>query len=134
MEKKENRFQIVSAIAVVVLLYLFLEGFGITCPIKFLTGISCAGCGMSRAWMAVFHLNFAQAFYFHPLFFTPPVILLVILLKKRIKPVLYKGFIFTMIALYVIVYLYRMIWGDHQVVVFEPAKGCMVLLIQKILS
>lgn len=39
-----------------------------------------------------------------------------------------------MIALYVIVYLYRMIWGDHQVVVFEPAKGCMVLLIQKILS
>ena len=128
MEKKENRFQIISAIAAVVLLYLVLEGFGITCPIKFLTGISCAGCGMSRAWMAVFHLDFA------PLFFMPPVILLVILLKKRIKPVFYKGFIFTMIALYVIVYLYRMIWGDHQVVVFEPAKGCMVLLIQKILS
>ena len=127
MEKKENRFQIISAIAAVVLLYLVLEGFGITCPIKFLTGISCAGCGMSRAWMAVFHLDFARACYFHPLFF-------VILLKKRIKPVFYKGFIFTMIALYVIVYLYRMIWGDHQVVVFEPAKGCMVLLIQKILS
>lgn len=49
MEKKENRVHIVSAIAVVVLLYLVLEGFGITCPIKFLTGISCAGCGMSRA-------------------------------------------------------------------------------------
>ena len=78
--------------------------------------------------------SMARAFYFHPLFFTPPVILLVILLKKRIKPAFYKGFIFTMIALYVIVYLYRMIWGDHQVVVFEPAKGCMVLLIQKILS
>lgn len=118
MEKKEKRFQIILAIAVVVLLYLVLEGFGITCPIKFLTGISCAGCGMSRAWMAVFHLDFARAFYFHPLFFTPPVILLVILLKKRIKPAFYKGFIFTMIALYVIVYLYRMIWGDHQVVVF----------------
>ena len=116
MEKKENRFQIISAIAAVVLLYLVLEGFGITCPIKFLTGISCAGCGMSRAWIAVFHLDFARA------------------LKKRIKPVFYKGFIFTMIALYVIVYLYRMIWGDHQVVVFEPAKGCMVLLVQKILS
>ena len=99
MEKKENRFQIISAIAAVVLLYLVLEGFGITCPIKFLTGISCAGCGMSRAWIAVFHLDFARAFYFHPLFFTPPVILLVILLKKRIKPVFYKGFIFTMIAL-----------------------------------
>ena len=69
MEKKEKRFQIILAIAVVVLLYLFLEGFGITCPIKFLTGISCAGCGMSRAWIAVFHLDFARAFYFHPLFF-----------------------------------------------------------------
>ena len=87
MEKKENRFQIISAIAAVVLLYLVLEGFGITCPIKFLTGISCAGCGMSRAWMAVFHLDFARAFYFHPLFFTPPVILLVIFLTKRIIPV-----------------------------------------------
>ena len=114
MEKKENRFQIISAIAAVVLLYLVLEGFGITCPIKFLTGISCAGCGMSRAWMAVFHLDFARAFYFHPLFFTPPVILLVILLKKRIKPVFYKGFIFTMIALYVIVYLYRMIRSEER--------------------
>lgn len=65
MEKKENRVHIVSAIAVVVLLYLILEGFGITCPIKFLTGISCAGCGMSRAWIAVFYLDFARAFYFH---------------------------------------------------------------------
>ena len=65
MEKKENRVHIVSAIAVVVLLYLILEGFGITCPIKFLTGISCAGCGMSRAWRAVFYLDFARAFYFH---------------------------------------------------------------------
>lgn len=65
MEKKENRVHIVSAIAVVVLLYLILEGFGITCPIKFLTGISCAGCGMSRAWIAVFYLYFARAFYFH---------------------------------------------------------------------
>lgn len=65
MEKKENRVHIVSAIAVVVLLYLVLEGFGITCPIKFLTGISCAGCGMSRAWIAVFHLDLARAFYFH---------------------------------------------------------------------
>ena len=44
MEKKENRFQIISAIAAVVLLYLVLEGFGITCPIKFLTGISSGFC------------------------------------------------------------------------------------------
>ena len=95
MEKKENRVHIVSAIAVVVLLYLVLEGFGITCPIKFLTGISCAGCGMSRAWIAVFHLDLARAFYFHPLFFTPPVILLVILLKKRIKPAFYKGLVYN---------------------------------------
>lgn len=81
MEKKENRFQIISAIAAVVLLYLVLEGFGITCPIKFLTGISCAGCGMSRAWMAVFHLDLHGHFIFI-LIFTPPVILLVILLKS----------------------------------------------------
>ena len=48
---KEKRGMI-SAIAAVVILYIVLECFGITCPIKFITGVSCAGCGMSRAWLA----------------------------------------------------------------------------------
>ncbi|WP_373689128.1 DUF2752 domain-containing protein [Clostridium sp. YIM B02551] len=53
----------------VTLLYAILRVVGIGCPIKFLTGISCAGCGMTRAWIRVIHLDFKGAFYYHPLFF-----------------------------------------------------------------
>ena len=38
----------IQALAGIVLFYVVLEGLGVTCPIRFLTGVSCAGCGMSR--------------------------------------------------------------------------------------
>ena len=50
MKKRQN----ISALFTIAVFYLILESvFGITCPILFLTGISCAGCGMSRAWFCV---------------------------------------------------------------------------------
>lgn len=134
MKYRKGKCSVASAIAVIVVLYLFLEGIGITCPIKFLTGISCAGCGMSRAWMAALKLDFSTAFYYHPLFLTPPLVLIVFLLKNRIKPQFYKGFMFTIIVLYVMVYLYRLIWGDHEIVAFRPTEGIVVRLIEKIIS
>lgn len=66
---KEKR-GMVSAIAAVVILYIVLECFGITCPIKFITGVSCAGCGMSRAWLACLRLVLKRHFIIiHCLFF-----------------------------------------------------------------
>ena len=50
-----------TAIISIVILYMFLENIGITCPIKFITGISCAGCGMSRAWLALLHFDLKKA-------------------------------------------------------------------------
>ena len=38
-----------GAVLAVVLLYGGMEALGVTCPIRFFTGVSCAGCGMSRA-------------------------------------------------------------------------------------
>ena len=47
-----KRKELICAVTAVVVLYMAMESIGITCPIKFITGISCAGCGMSRAWLA----------------------------------------------------------------------------------
>lgn len=59
------------------LLFLLLVFFWVTfvgfCPIKKLTGIPCPGCGMTRAWICVFHLDIAGAFRYHPMFWTLPV-------------------------------------------------------------
>ena len=60
-----------SALAGIVLFYVLLESLGVTCPIRFLTGISCAGCGMSRAWLSLLRLDLAGALYYHPLFWLP---------------------------------------------------------------
>ncbi len=57
-----------GAILGIALFYLLLESLGITCPIKFCTGISCAGCGMSRAWLALLRGDLGAAVSFHPLF------------------------------------------------------------------
>lgn len=41
------------------------------CPLLHLTGIPCAGCGMTRALFAFFHGNIVAAFRCHPLFVLP---------------------------------------------------------------
>ena len=116
---KEKRGMI-SAIVAVVILYIFLDCFGITCPIKFITGVSCAGCGMSRAWLACLRFDFKKAFYYHPLFIFPPCMVCVFLMRNKINAVIYKVFTGFVLLLFCAVYLYRMIAGNNDIVVFEP--------------
>ena len=59
---------------------------------------------------------------YHPLFFLPPVVVIVMLLKSKINIKFYKIFMFTIAGAFVIVYLYRMFIGDGNVVVFEPEQ------------
>ena len=58
--RKNERKELICAVTAVVVLYMAMESIGITCPIKFITGISCAGCGMSRAWLAFLQLDMAK--------------------------------------------------------------------------
>ena len=58
-------------IAVISILYVI---FGFTCPFRILFGISCPGCGMSRAINALLHFKIYEAIRFHPLIFLLPVI------------------------------------------------------------
>ena len=37
------------------------------CPFKFITGIPCPACGMTRACLAVTHGDFRSSFHYHPL-------------------------------------------------------------------
>ena len=122
----------ITSVAAVVMLYVILESFGVTCPIKYITGISCAGCGMSRAWIALLHFNIHEAFMYHPLFFLPPVVVIVMLLKSKINIKIYKIFMFTIVAAFVIVYMYRMIWGEGDIVVFKPRDSIIWRIIKSL--
>ena len=131
-KRRLNRIEVITSVAAVIVLYVILESFGVTCPIKYITGISCAGCGMSRAWIALLHFNIHEAFMYHPLFFLPPVVVIVMLLKSKINIKFYKIFMFTMVGAFVIVYLYRMFIGTGDIVVFEPQNNILFRIIQKL--
>ena len=86
----------------------------IPCPIKHVTGISCAGCGMSRAILSALKLDFSSAFAYHPLWVVviPAVIALVLLGangKKRASNVL----LVSLCALFFITWIIRIVLRDE---------------------
>ena len=123
---------IIKAISVIILFYIAIESIGITCPIKFLTGISCAGCGMSRAFLAALKLDFVSAFHFHPLFWL--VIPTVLLFVFRNKITFFKICFILIVAIFIITYLIRMFQPNDDIVVFEPQAGFIYRVIHKLIQ
>ena len=115
--------EIIYSCMAVALLYGLFDLLGIGCPIKLLTGISCAGCGMTRAWAAVLQLDFAGAFSFHPLWWTIPPALCIFLIGGRLRKKTLNICLFIFVMAFIIVYLYRMLAGGQDIVVFEPQNG-----------
>ena len=122
MLKKHRTY--VIAFAVTLLLYSIMFGFGITCPIKYLTGLSCPGCGMTRAILCLLRFDFSGAWFYHPLVFALPIFALayIFFAVKRNK----KAQNITLIVIATVffaVYLARMIFGDGQIVSFSPENS-----------
>lgn len=111
------------AVAAIVLFYVMIEAFGVTCPILYVTGISCAGCGMSRAWLCLLQGDFAGAFAYHPLFWLPVPGALLLLLQQKIPRRWFQLGIGTICVLFFVVYLVRMLAMEDPVVVFQPDEG-----------
>ena len=70
---------------------VFQKILQIGCPIRYLTGINCPGCGMTRAYIALWHGNFKAALANHPLFMLVPFMMSVFILG----PCLSKGVQYT---------------------------------------
>ena len=119
----------IQALAGIALFYILLEGAGVTCPIRFLTGISCAGCGMSRAWLAVARLDLSAAFYYHPLFWLPVPGALLLLFQRRLPKRLFQWGLALVCALFLVVYFARLLSPDNTVVAFEPSQGLLFRLL-----
>ncbi|MCI8308107.1 MAG: DUF2752 domain-containing protein [Lachnospiraceae bacterium] len=116
------------------LLILAAYILGIGCPIKYMTGVSCPGCGMTRAVIECFHFNFRSAFYYHPLFFTLPVIIIVLLLWKRIPVRIRNAVMIIFIVAYLSVYVIRLFYVKDSVVTMEPGRGFVARIIKQIIN
>ena len=111
------------AAGAIFLLYVFFFVSGIGCPIKFLTGVSCMGCGMTRAWRQLLRLHFKRAFAYHPLVLLPIPAVFVLFFREKIPSKWYKVLVYLMIAAFVAVYVIRMASQGQSVVVFAPKEG-----------
>lgn len=123
---------LIGAILCVPFIILYVKYVG--CPIKMFTGISCPGCGMTRAWVALFRLNIEKAWYFHPLFIVPFIVLVVHLFKDHMSTKTYNVFIDLVAILFIAVYVYRMYKGTYEAVVFEPKNGLFMKCLEQILG
>ena len=121
---KSRRFGLTALIVGgIVLFYVVIESLGITCPILYLTGISCACCGMSRAWIALLSGKIGLAFFYHPLFWVPPLILIGLLFWKRIPKRGQIGLIIGVCILFLVVYGVRLLDPADEIVVCRPKEG-----------
>lgn len=123
---------IVCAVAVLVFIMLVT---GIGCPIRYLTGVSCAGCGMTRALFSALLLDFESAFSYHPLWVAliPICVMLAVLVKKkRIKA--FYCLLLTFAAAMLAVYLYRLVLTDSDTVTCDISSGAIYKLLSEILS
>ena len=109
-----ERKSYIIAFAAIFTFVFIMWMLNIPCPIKYVTGISCAGCGMSRAILSALKLDFSSAFAYHPLWVVviPAVIALVLLGangKKRASNVL----LVSLCALFFITWIIRIVLRDE---------------------
>ena len=124
-----------GCVAAIVALYAVLFALGITCPIKYLLGISCPGCGMTRALWSLVTLDLSAALHYHPACILLPVFAaLLILFKvkgmKRATTALLIVFITLMLGLYV----WRLMGGSDGVVICDPQNGLIGRCIRRLMD
>lgn len=73
---------LLTALAAAVVLAVWR--FQLPCVYRFLLGVRCPGCGMTRAVMAALRLDFAAAFGYHWMFWSVPVGYLYFLFDGRL--------------------------------------------------
>ena len=133
MKRFFEKYKMMIIIVVcVIVFYGLIFALGITCPVKYLTGVSCPGCGMTRACLSALRLDFASAFYYHPLWILmlPLAALLIFLWAKRKKKALCVVLGLFFVAL-IGVYLYRLFYTETDIVVWEIEKGILSQIISK---
>ena len=82
--KIKNLSEKLITLGIVAVIVAVMYILGVQCFFKWLFKISCPGCGMTRAWVSLFKLDFAAAFRYHPMFWSVPILGALYLFDGRI--------------------------------------------------
>ncbi len=93
-------------------IFYYLVTWFTGCPIRFLFGIPCPGCGITRAWLFALRLDFAQAFSYHPLFLLAPLFPVYFLLEEQPAIRRYQWHIGILAGVFLLVWFLRLPFGS----------------------
>ncbi len=120
----KNKLKDFVTFSLIILVFYFgLNIIGEGCPIKFFTGISCAGCGMTRAYKNILKGNINRAFYYHPLFPMPLIYFILFLFKEKVPVKIYNLLIILGLIVFSMVYIIRIFNPDDTVVNIDIKNG-----------
>lgn len=106
-----------------IFLAFILHILHIGCIARFLTGVSCPGCGMTRAMIHVAKLDFKTAIYYHPLVFTMPILGILFIYKNKINVIVLNTILMFILILFLLVYILRLIDVNNDVVYIDITKS-----------
>ena len=122
----------IIAIITIITIYGFFSLLKRGCPIKYWTGISCAGCGMTRAWQSLLTGHIQEAFSYHPLLLLPPFLLLIILLRNKIPTRIFRRIMAATAVLFLGVYIARLLNPKDTIIVIDLKQGALFQLIKEL--
>ena len=130
---KKDFLNILKGLILILVLYYTTTLFT-GCPIKYVLGIACPGCGMTRAWFSILRLDFATALYYHPLFFIGPIAIFAILFHQWIDFKKWRYLGILLLVLFVGVYLLRLFLFPNAIVNLDFSEGLIFKILTQILS
>lgn len=115
LTKKKTALRLLSIHFGIGFVILLLAVSGLyQCPIRYFLHVPCPACGMTRAWIATFHLDLSAAFRYHPLFLPTPIIVLYYIHRDRIparfrRPYIENAVLIGFAVLFFLVYILRLL-------------------------
>lgn len=82
------KYGAILAFGLIYLVWVLLTDLRIPCIFYELTGLKCAGCGVTRMIVSVARLDFASAFRYNPFLFTTGPLILLYMACSEIKYVI----------------------------------------------
>lgn len=92
------------------------------CPQKAFLGVSCPGCGMTRAYLQLLQGNIRGAFSYHPAFWIVPIAGGLLLFRRKFPKMVFQAGMAVIALVFFAVYFYRMSCHDP-VLIFDFRQG-----------
>ena len=124
----KNDFILSSVFMGIFVIALFITDIG--CPTRYLSGICCPGCGMTRAILQLLKFDFKGAFYYHPMVYALPIIVFLFIKRNDINKKLLNTSLAIIILLFLLVYVIRLFDVNNDVVYADIRRS----IIYKILG